>query len=290
MEKINYDKAISELKKELSKNIFRASEHNSNSILKKLNKTYMDLTLNLGSSWHPYINGRYMTFMTHGTWIDEVVSQYDTKKADLSIMPDNVYSFLKEIKNNSNKSSKFNNLFPTIATDVDLPQINNEFLNVSNRNQGITYFSKQTFLPDFSISYIEDQNNLSIIQYHDAWFRAMELYRRGIFKLNKSVKKRNYFYEVPYLNGVWVVIFDIRNQIRGLIYLVGIKPVNHPLKNFLGNRSSSKMTVYNIQYKTTNMYYNFFKNTEDFMNQLDNQNKNKNILLSHFNSCMLKLN
>ena len=121
----------------------------------------------------------------------------------------------------------------------------------------------------------------------------MELYRRGdIIRNNKNDKEHPFFYDVPYLNGAWVVLFDIEFNIRGIIYLIGIKPINHPLKDLLGNRSSSKMTVYNIQYKTTNMYHMFFKDNNEFMRLLNqniqNQN-NQHILIKKFFTDMIDL-
>jgi len=66
---------------------------------------------------------------------------------------------------------------------------------------------------------------------------------------------------------------------------IGVKPVNHPLKDFIGNRSNSKITVYNIQYKTTNMYYSFFKNTKEFLEAYNSAGKTTGgLLLSRFKS------
>ena len=246
------------------------SSEKNNIFLNKLRILYRQLTIDLGKDWHPYINGRYMIFMQHGTWINQISEVPEDKR----IFSEYTYRLF------ANNFSR--DIFTRLATDIDLPQLNNEYLTLSTRNQGITYFHRQTLLPDFTISYIENQKDLDIIQYHDLWFKMMELYRRG--ELRSSTIKSNkckYFYEVPYLNAVWVIIFDIAFNIRGLIYLIGVKPVNHPLRDFLGNRSNSKITVYNIQYKTTNMYYSFFKNTKDF---LEAYNSSNSLLLSRFKS------
>jgi len=246
------------------------SSEKNNIFLNKLRVLYRQLTIDLGKDWHPYVNGRYMIFMQHGTWINHISEVPEDKR----IFSEYTY---KLFANNFSRD-----IFTRLATDIDLPQLNNEYLTLSTRNQGITYFHRQTLLPDFTISYIENQKDLDIIQYHDLWFKMMELYRRG--ELRSSTIKSNkckYFYEVPYLNAVWVIIFDIAFNIRGLIYLIGVKPVNHPLRDFLGNRSNSKITVYNIQYKTTNMYYSFFKNTKDF---LEAYNSSSSLLLSRFKS------
>jgi len=268
-----------------SKHIFktkRSTTSQENPILKMLKNKYLDLTVNLGKNWHPYVNGRYMIFMNHGPWVNAVANM--TNNFDIS---ETTIDYMKSIQN-------FNSLYTRLATDIDLPQASNEYMNVSTRNQSITNFTRTSLMPDFSISYIEDQKDLSIVQYHDAWFKMLELYRRGVVNYNQPNSKTNsYFYNIPYLNSVWVLIFDINMQIRGLIYLIGVKPVNHPLKEFLGNRSSSKMTVYNLQYKTTNMYYDFFKNTDDFLSKLNKKDQNQtkgNILIKKFNTDMLKLN
>jgi len=265
-----------------TKNLIFKTKNNEDTILTILRNLYLSLTINLGKDWHPYVNGRYMIFMVHGPWVNQIASLKENYNISTTTI-----DFFNELINKKD----FNYLFPRIATDIDLPQLNNEYISVSTRNQSITYFLRQSLLPDFSISYIEDQQSLSIIQYHDAWFKAIELYRRGLISTsvntgqNQNKRPSPYFYSVPYLNGIWILIFDISLNIRGLIYLIGVKPVNHPLKEFLGNRSNSKMTVYNIQYKTTNMYYEFFKNTEDFIIKLKN-NKN-GILINKFKSTFL---
>jgi hypothetical protein len=268
------------LNAEFTDNIFKTSKDISNSsvIINNLKELYLSLTVNLGKNWHPYVNGRYMIFMVHGPWVNDIINLKDRYTISESTI-----DLLKKLKAN-NSGLSFNNLLPRLATDIDLPQLNNEFINISARNQSLTYFLRQTFLPDFSISYIEDQQNLSIIQYHDAWFKALELYRRGKLNPSNSKDRKNspYFYTVPYLNAVWIVLFDIAMQIRGIIYLIGIKPVNHPLKEFLGNRSNSKITVYNIQYKTTNMYYEFFKNTDEFVEKLNKSSQENGMLLYKF--------
>jgi len=275
------DKNIIEKFQKNTKNLVFKTSDNEDTILTILRNLYLSLTVNLGKDWHPYINGRYMIFMVHGPWVNHIA----TLKNNYNISPATIDFFTNLV----NKKD-FNYLFPKIATDIDLPQLNNEYISVSTRNQSITYFLRQSLLPDFSISYIEDQQKLSIIQYHDAWFKSIELYRRGLISStadtieNQNIRPSPYFYSVPYLNGIWVLIFDISLKIRGLIYLIGVKPVNHPLKEFLGNRSNSKMTVYNIQYKTTNMYYEFFNDTEDFITKLKS---NKGILINKFKTTIL---
>ena len=288
---LNTDEILPKFQTAAKDSIFKTETKNSNAIITHIKELYLNMSINLGKNWHPYVNGRYMIFMNHGPWTNDITS---LSSNNYTISP----STIEFIKSVNNKMS-FNFLLPKIATDIDLPQMNNEFMSVSTRNQSITYFTRQTLMPDFSISYIEDQQSLSIIQYHDAWFKALELYRRGVLASNNSInkstsssttRKNPYFYDVPYLNSIWVLIFDIAFNIRGLIYLIGVKPVNHPLKEFLGNRSSSKMTVYNIQYKTTNMYYEFFNNTEDFISKLDSKSStNNSILIQQFKTDMLKL-
>jgi hypothetical protein len=154
-------------------------------------------------------------------------------------------------------------------------------------------------MPDFNISYIEN-SDMYIIRYHELWHKAIELYRRGKIQmsLNDFIStKSKYFYQVPYANGIFVLIFDISYQVRGLIYLVGVKPVSMPLKQVVGNRSGSKMTVYNIQYKLSNMYYKFFKDTKDFNKYLDQSDKyvlanlfKKNLLNNNTNISNTTLN
>ena len=240
----------------------------SRSLKNFINTKINDLTRYYGINYNPFVNGKYMIFMINGPWYNKILSSNNKEVTGLISNLDffknpNDYS---NVKNYSTQNG-MNNVFHYLATDIDIPEPSKEYLNVSTRSQTITHYQREILMPDFNISYIEN-DDMFIIRYHELWHKTIELYRRGKIPCNPNdIQKNNsYFYNVPYANSVFVLIFDIKYQIRGVVYLVGIKPVSMPLKQVLGNRSGSKMGVYNIQYKLTNMYYKFFKNTLEFQN------------------------
>jgi hypothetical protein len=97
----------------------------------------------------------------------------------------------------------------------------------------------------------------------------MNLIKRGeIEGIIEDCEKSNngYFMEVPYSNAVWVAVFKpFTTDIQMLIKLVGVMPVTMPLKQVIGNRSQSKMTVLNISYKAADIFYKFYTNTKEML-------------------------
>jgi len=214
------------------------------------------VTVNYGMEFAPFINGRYVVHMKSGPWTQEYTSLFDTndndssKKGILSPFNHNLTNLFTDPNKNS--------LYPMLATDIDIPEITKEYINVSTRAQTLSAYQREIFIPDFSISYLED-TNLSIFSYHEAWHKMIELYKRGDKNLKpSSARKNSYFYEVPYSNAIWVVLYDMSFNIRGLFYMPGVRPISLPIKQLIGNRSDSKMTVYNIQYKGTALHYQIF--------------------------------
>ena len=263
---------------------------NDTAFIKALTTVIQNSGVDLGQVMSPYINGYYLIFMQTGDWgFDIVILSEDQLSAT------NVSEFFKARKIHhadqkyteaqlSDNIKSFGNLtFPLLATDIDLPEPSKEYTNVSSRSQSITAYHKEILLPDFTISYIENQN-LDVIRYHEMWHKTIELYRRGLAVTPNETKRdtdilKSYFYSVPYLNNIWVLALDVQFDIKALISLVGVKPVSMPLKSFLGNRSSPKMTVYNINYKASAMFYQFYKDTNDFIKKASDQN---NILSKSF--------
>jgi hypothetical protein len=64
-----------------------------------------------------------------------------------------------------------------------------------------------------------------------------------------------------------------------LVKLIGVMPVTMPLKQVIGNRSQSKMTVLNISYKAADLFYKFYTNTDEL---LSDANSNKKSLAASF--------
>jgi len=211
----------------------------------------------------PHVNGFYMIFMVHGTWYEQYkkyVAPNGSNDAGLSKLPDGDLHF-------DNPGSYFNML----ATDIDVPDITEEYTSVSSRLRNSFVPSRNYFVSDFSISYIENIN-LDIMRYHEGWHKYLNLVRRGEVNpyegSSKECRNNNngYFVEVPYSNAVWVAVFKpFTTEIQLLIKLIGVMPVSMPLKQIVGNRSASKMTVLNMSYKAADLFYKFYNNTKEFL-------------------------
>jgi hypothetical protein len=218
-----------------------------------------------------------MIFMVHGPWYEDYVKYVAAdgpNNAGLSKAPSGAalsanFGDDREKVGNvhlNNPGSYFNML----ATDIDVPDITEEYISVSSRLRNSFVPSRNYFVSDFSISYVENIN-LDIMRYHEAWHKYMQLIRRGedIYKISKAdCEKANngYFVEMPYANAVWVAVFKpFTTDIQLLIKLIGVMPVTMPLKQVVGNRSASKMTVLNISYKAADLLYKFYNSTEEFI-------------------------
>jgi len=230
-----------------------------------LKKWHKDLTINFkhAPNFSPHVNGFYMIFMTHGTWYK------GAKKQSSSASPTERYNLSNKLQKDvldSNNSSHMN----FMATDIDIPDINEEFISVSSRIRNSFIPSRNYFVSDFNITYI-DNNDLAIMRYHEMWMKSIDLIKRGEFnEFDDSYCKdigNGYFLDMPYSNAVWVAVFKpFTMQIQLLIKLIGVMPVTLPLKQVVGNRSATKMTVLNIAYKSSDMQYKFYEDLESFKN------------------------
>ena len=101
----------------------------------------------------------------------------------------------------------------------------------------------------------------------------MNLIRRGealgdvsSSKETCAEKNSGYFLEMPFANAVWVAVFrPFTTDIQLLIKLVGVMPVTMPLKQIIGNRGTSKMTVLNMSYKASDLQYKFYHDTTELL-------------------------
>jgi len=235
--------------------------------------------LNVLKAWHknvtidykhdtnftPHVNGFYMIFMVHGPWYEDYLNYVNGEnKAGLSKPP-------KELSL-KNPGSYFNML----ATDIDIPDLTEEYVSVSSRLRNSFVPSRNYFVSDFSISYIENIN-LDIMRYHEAWHKYLNLIRRGEVNpyagkdINCSKANEGYFLDMPFSNAVWVAVFKpFTTEIQMLVKLVGVMPVTMPLKQVIGNRSQSKMTVLNLSYKAADLLYKFYNDTSEFLEDVEN--------------------
>jgi len=254
---------IDQIKNLVSK--YKTQGGNRNSVETILERWHRQITIDYKHDTHfsPHINGFYMIFMVHGTWYDQYKRYVSSENsAGLS----NPIPASEKSLNLEGPYSYFN----MMATDIDVPDLTEEYISVSSRIRNSFMPSRNYFVSDFSISYIENIN-LDIMRYHEAWQKYMNLVKRGevkTFNSDECERSNNgYFMEVPYANAVWVAVFKpFTTDIQLLIKLIGVMPQTLPLKQLVGNRSQSKMTVLNISYKAADLFFKFYKNTEEMLN------------------------
>lgn len=216
------------------------------------------------TKFSPHINGFYMVFMQHGTWFDHYLQIISANDAELlTLSGPSKYS----------SGDDFRKTYPMLATDIDLPDLTKEYINVSSRLRNSFVAARDYFVSDFSVSYIENMN-LDMMRYHEAWHKYISLMKSGSLPVDSNLSNcatqplnSSYFIDVPYANAIWVAVFKpFTTDIQLLIKVVGVMPVNMPIKQLIGNRSASKMTVLNMTYKAADMFYKFYDGTEQVYN------------------------
>ena len=231
--------------------------------------------LNSPQSFKPFVTGYNLILMTTGPWFDDYKSLISSgHKYGLSTLTQKFGNELEYFKNN----------FPILARNINIPEPTKEYQNVSTRSSSITHYIREIDLPDFSVDYVDDQD-LTNLKYHENWYKMIELYRRGVPELSESVSTNRsnnlYFYDVPYLNGIWVLGFTPAFDIRYMFYMPGVRPVNLPLKSLISNRGDQHIINYSIQYKGTKLFYKFISGNEEF-SELIRTAKTNNILIEIF--------
>ena len=215
---------------------------------------HKSITTGIKYNYNPDVSGFYSIFMTHGTWFkqyQEYLGSSKNRKANLSNLSENS-SILHLDKN-----------FQMLATDIDVPDINKEYQSTSSRLRNSFVASRDYFVSDFGINYIETED-LTIMKYHEAWHKFINLIKEGEIEPNVKSNPGSYFVDVPYANAIWVAVFKpFTTDIKLLIKIVGVMPVNLPIKSVVGNRSQSKMTTINMMYKSSNIFYKFYDGLED---------------------------
>ncbi len=246
---------------------------NDSDVKKALGRWHEDITLGIkhNKNYSPHINGFYMIWMQHGTWYENFLLSQASTGAGFSPGTGKVEGISASIEDGPLKFSTFANSFNMLATDIDIPDITQEYTAVSSRIRNSFVPSRNYFVSDFNISYIENIN-LEVIRYHEAWLKYMERLKRGEIKAYNdktecaAANSRDIFLDMPFTNAVWVAVFrPFTTDIQLLIKLMGVMPVNMPLKQVVGNRSNSKMTVLNIQYKAADMFYKFYNGSKGML-------------------------
>jgi hypothetical protein len=228
-----------------------------------LSEWHASVTLGMrrNPNFSPHVNGFYMIHMISGTWYDRFKDHQNNYTEPLGISSSTTEGILKNT-----------NPFYMMATDIEVPDLTEEYVSVSSRIRNSFIPSRNYFVADFNVSYIENVN-LEVIRYHEAWLKYLDLLKRGevnMYNSEAECKALNptdsVFLDMPFTNAVWVTVFEpFTTNIQLLIKLIGVMPVNIPLKQIVGNRSQSKMTVLNMQYKAADMFYKFYNGTEDLL-------------------------
>jgi len=227
---------------------------------------FMHEQVTTGYSDHAaHVSGYYYIQMVHGTWADHAASLYKSAKTKDNVNYDKDYF-------NNNDTSKFtedsfklvSNKFGQLATDIDIPQLNIEYESISGKSRNLSYASRLHYAGDFSINFIETYTN-HIFRYHEAWFKYIDALKKGYVTLDiKKTKDTDYFIEMPYFNAVWVVIFaPFTTNIRGLVKIMGVSPINLPIKQVIGDRGKTSLTTLNQNYKSNDMVFKFFDSSAD---------------------------
>ena len=238
-----------------------------NEFLEQLIKTF-----GIGySKFEPFINGNYAVFMEHGTWF-HTLEEYSKKAKGIPITITNYISLMNTTKVNEGigetpiLGSKFGNLlkFSQTITDISLPEPNKEYMAISTRQKNSFINTRDFIGSDFSMNFM-DNSNLDIFKYFESWHKSIDLIREGLFFNDKTttgkeflsnIAKEDYLLENPYCNTVWVTILDSKGiNLRGIIALFGIMPMNIPLKSLIGDRGSPKISTYNLNFKFMDIQY-----------------------------------
>lgn len=248
-------------------------------------KTFLtELSLTFGisySDFSPFISGNYAVFMEHGTWFNALLEYQTGTKAPLQIenyissaQLNHQYNFIQVDKWRGNLA-----LSQSIL-DIQVPEPNKEYMAISTRQKNSFVNTRDFVGSDFSMNFLETAN-LDIIKYMESWHKSIDLIREGLFfsgfgrtneEYFESILKEDYLIPNPYCNTIWVALFDSKGiELRGIIALFGVMPMNLPLKTLLGERNSPKLTMYNLNFKFMDLQYKF---VEDWSSILTANNEN----------------
>jgi len=242
------------------------------------------------SKFSPYINGNYAVFMEHGTWF-KTLQEYSNSS---SIAPETVQGYISSMNSEKLKmklhtyplfGNKFSDRlqFSQTITDIALPEPNKEYMAISTRQKNSFVNTRDFVGSDFSMNFM-DNKDLAIFKYMEAWHKSIDLIREGLFFNSQTQTGRNYFkklidedylIENPYCNTVWIALMDSKGvDLRGVIALFGVLPMNLPFKSLIGDRGSPKITTYNLNFKFMDMQYIFIDGWDKLQRLTNTMEKN----------------
>jgi len=260
-----------------------------------LKKFLTSLTCNYGSDYSdfdPFISGNYGVFMQHGTWF-ETLKSYNIDipapvKNYISLMDGD---YLKNINlNDSIYGKETENIlkFSQLITDIQVPEPSKEYMAISTRQKNSFINTRDYVGSDFSINAL-DNKKLELMKYMEAWHKSIDLIREGLFfndealkKYLKNIESEDYLINNPYCNTIWIALFDSKGiELKGIIALFGVMPVNLPLKNMIGDRGSPKITTYSLNFKFMDLQYKFIDGWEQ-LNDIAGDDIAGNLLAKKF--------
>lgn len=239
-------------------------------ILKNLNFHYSD------ENYAPFVNGYYYIHMQTGTWAD-IYNKFMNKNNSTVITSS--FRDGNDLQTIGDNMGKY--LFQT-----DLPNIMMESETFSGRLRNINYATKMQVMSDFSISY-KDNASLEVLGYNTAWFKYIELLRRGDIELplDNTNNKIDYspFMDISYYNAIWVVIFKpFSVEPIAIFKLMGVMPISLPLNSVLGDRGAPTIGLFNQSYKCNDIIFDIKKQNSTQTNTVFDK------LLTEFKAVMEK--
>jgi hypothetical protein len=254
------------------------------------------------SEFSPFINGNYAVFMEHGTWwkiLKDYMPNMNKPEPSAIATIKNYISIMNDSKSDINLNNydmygdKFQNFlkFGQTITDISLPEPNKEYMAISTRQKNSFVNTRDYVGSDFSMSFI-DTKELGIFKYMEAWNKSIDLIREGLFLDSVSdtakdflsaLSQEDYLIDNLYNNTIWIALLDSKGvDLRGIIALFGVMPMNMPFKNLIGDRGSPKAVTYNLNFKFMDMQYTFVDGW-DKLQTSDNNNQDVTLSKKFFN-------
>lgn len=240
-----YEKGLSEF---LDKAITQKSE------ITKI--AYKNTTFGYLYNYNPHINGFFYVFMEPGSWEEE----YPSGTIDGFLMNEvgaQGDGLFKQFRDNCGM----------LAYDIDIPQLNMEYETYSSRNKNLNYATKTNLMGDFSIKYLETAD-MKCIRYQSSWIQYIDALKKGYLgPAPETSTDLGEFIPTPYYNSVWVIIFDkFGTNIRGIVKIMGVAPVNLPIKDVIGERGQNTLSMVTCNYKCHDMIYEFYESKDSSVN------------------------
>jgi len=203
-------------------------------------------------NYDPHVNGFFYVFMQPGTWLNTYLAN---EKNPEILMSDT---------KNGELFGHFYDEVGMCAYDIDIPALNIEYESFSSRTKNLNHATKVSLTGDFSIKYLETQT-MTNFRHHAAWLQYIEALKKGYFSSpDNPYSDTSEFVPMSYYNNVWVVLFDkFGTNIRGCVKIMGVSPVNFPIKDVMGDRAQGNISTVTCNYKCNDMVYTFFEGDAD---------------------------